>query len=59
MLISIVFPSIAGLWFEMDVLIQMYREFPTFKKIKPVGGEVGFPDSTLLCSGMEVGAVPH
>lgn len=42
MLISIVFPSIAGLWFEMDVLIQMYREFPTFKKINLWEGRWGF-----------------
>lgn len=29
MLISVVLPSIAGLWFEMGVLMQMYREFQT------------------------------
>lgn len=34
MLISIVLPSIAGLWFEMDVLIQMHREFQSLKKKK-------------------------
>lgn len=32
-LVSVVFPSVAGLWFEVDVLIQMYREFQAFKKI--------------------------
>jgi len=31
MLISVL-PSIGGLLFDMDVLVQIYREFQTFKK---------------------------
>lgn len=34
MLTSAVLPSIAGLQFEMDVLIRMYREFKPLKKKK-------------------------
>lgn len=52
MLISIVLPSIAGLWFEMDVLIQMHREFQSLKKKKKKRRRgVGFANNALLCSG--------